>query len=87
MRVFNITDVPNRALEHQGLVNVSVKVGATVVGPGESVVLRGTAKERSDISSLLRRGAVVVDQLPPSYAAKKGLMLDGSKKPDLSKRK
>jgi hypothetical protein len=32
----------------------------------------------AELTSLVRRGAVVVNELPPAYAAKKGLMVDGS---------
>jgi hypothetical protein len=77
MKVFNVTDMPSRSLEQQGLVNVSVKVGTVVIPPGGSAVLRGSHKERSELMPLVRRGAVVVDELPPAYAAKKGLMVSG----------
>ena len=82
MKVFNVTDMPSRSLEQQGLVNVAVKVGLVVIPPGGNAVLRGSRKERSELMPLVRRGAVVVDELPPAYAAKKGLMVDGSPKRD-----
>lgn len=79
MKVFNITDVETRALKQQGLVGVSIKVGEVSIAPGESQELRGTAKEKSEVAAFIRRGAASVDQLPPGYAHKRGLLLSGDK--------
>ena len=79
MKVFNITDVTTRALTQQGLVNVSIKVGEVSIAPGESQVLRGTAKEKSEVAAFVRRGAAAIDQLPPGYAHKRGLLSSGDK--------
>jgi hypothetical protein len=78
MKVFNITDASTAALRNQGLENQHIKVGDVIVAPGASTVLRGTAKERSELSSLIKAGAVVVGKLPVWYAAKRNLSLDGT---------
>lgn len=82
MKVFNLTDVETRTLKQQGLKNVPVKVGDTVIPPGEARELRGSARERAEASALVRRGAIAVDSLPPGYAHKRGLLLSGAKKPE-----
>lgn len=81
MKVFNITDVETRPLKQQGLRNVPIKVGETVIPPGESRVLRGTARERSEVSAFVRKGAAAVEQLPPWYAHRRGLLVSGASHP------
>jgi len=78
MRVFNITDASTAALRNQGLENQHIRVGETVIPPGGSVTLRGTAKERSELQVYIKVGAVALEELPVAYAAKRGLNLDGS---------
>lgn len=78
MKVFNITDASTAALRNQGLEGQHIRVGETVIAPGKSVTLRGTAKERAELQTYIKVGAVAIDELPPAYAAKRGLNLDGS---------
>lgn len=79
MKVFNITDASTAALRNQGLENQHIKVGDVVVPPGGSAVLRGTAKERSELQVYTKVGAVALDELPVVYAAKRGLTIHGHK--------
>lgn len=79
MRVFNITDASTAALRNQGLENQHIRVGSTVIAPGTYVDLRGTARERSELQSFLKVRAVVIDELPVDYAAKRGLDIHGKK--------
>lgn len=79
MRVFNITDASTAALRSQGLENQHIRVGSTVIAPGTSADLRGTARERSELQSFLKVRAVVLDELPVDYAAKRGLDVHGRK--------
>jgi hypothetical protein len=79
MRVFNITDASTAALRAQGLENQHIRVGSAVIAPGTSVDLRGTARERSELQSFLKVRAVVIDELPVDYAAKRGLDIRGRK--------
>ena len=81
MKVFNITDASTSALRNRGLENLPFKVGETIIPSGSSAVLRGTAKERSELQPLLKAGAAALDELPEWYAMKRGLNLDGSPKP------
>jgi hypothetical protein len=81
MKVFNVTDASTAALRNQGLENQHIRVGETVIPPGGSATLRGTAKERSELQVYIKVGAVAIDELPPAYAAKRGLNLDGSEIP------
>lgn len=78
MKVFNITDASTSALESQGLANQAIKVGDTVIPKGGSATLRGTAKERAELQVFIKVGAVTIDELPPAYAARRGLNLDGT---------
>lgn len=78
MKVFNITDASTAALRNQGMENLPFRVGEVVVKPGDSAVLRGTAKERSELHPLVKSGAAAIDELPAWYAAKRGLNVDGS---------
>jgi hypothetical protein len=78
VKVFNTTDAATAALVSQGLANQSIKVGDTVIHPGKSAELRGTARERSELQVYLRVGAVALDELPVLYANKRGLKLDGT---------
>lgn len=78
MKVFNITDASTAALRNRGLENQHLKVGDVVIPPGGSAVLRGTAKETSELSAFVKVGAVAIDELPVVYAAKRNLALDGS---------
>jgi hypothetical protein len=78
VKVFNTTDAATAALVSQGLANQSIKVGDTVIHPGKSAELRGTARERSELQVYLRVGAAAIDELPVLYANKRGLKLDGS---------
>src|SRR4030067_3114729 len=78
MRVFNITYASTAALRTQGLENQHIRVGETVIPPGGSVTLRGTAKERSELQVYIRVGGVALEEIPVAYAAKRGLNLDGS---------
>lgn len=73
MKVFNVTDEPTAALQSQGLVNQHLKVGDTVIPKGGSAVIRGTARELSELQVLLKVGAVAIDELPETYAIKRGL--------------
>lgn len=79
MKVFNITDASTAALRNQGLENQHIRVGETVIPPGGSADIRGTARERSELSALLKVGALALDELPPHYAAKRGLTVYGQK--------
>lgn len=78
MKVFNITDSNTNALVSRGLANQALKVGETVIPAGKSAELRGTAREMSELQVYLRVGAVALDELPPAYASRRGLHLDGS---------
>ena len=77
MKVFNITDAATSALTNQGLANQAIKIGDTVIPNGGSAEIRGTAKERSELQVFIKVGAVAIDELPPAYAARRGLLLDG----------
>jgi hypothetical protein len=81
MKVFNITDVSTPALRNQHLENQPLKVVDTVIMPGKSAEFRGTARERNEASVFLKSGAVAIDELPPAYAAKKGLDVHGRELP------
>lgn len=78
MKVFNITDAATSALTAQGLANQAIKVGDTVIPKGGSAEIRGTAKERSELQVFIKVGAVVLDSLPPAYAARRGLNVNGT---------
>jgi hypothetical protein len=77
MKVFNITDASTHALRNQGLEGQHIRVGDVVIAPGSSAVIRGTAREVSELVPLTKVGAVALDQLPVWYAAKRGLSLSG----------
>ena|SRR5688572_3504811 len=77
MKVFNITDASTAALRNRGLENQHIKVGETIIPPGGSAVLRGTAKERSELQIYVKVGAVALEELPVIYASKRGLTLRG----------
>jgi hypothetical protein len=79
MKVFNITDASTAALRNRGLENQHIKVGEVVIPPGGSAVLRGTAKERSELQVYLKVGAASLDELPVVYASKRGLTIQGEK--------
>jgi hypothetical protein len=38
----------------------------------------GTARERSELQVYIKVGAIALDELPPAYAARRGLRLDGT---------
>jgi hypothetical protein len=78
MKVFNITDASTAALRSQHLENQHILVGETIVPPGASAEIRGTAKERSELQVFVKIGAIAIDELPAFYAAKRGLNLDGT---------
>jgi hypothetical protein len=78
VKVFNITDAATSALTAQGLANQAIKVGETVIPKGGSADIRGTARERAELQVFLKVGAVALDELPPAYAARRGLNLDGT---------
>lgn len=78
MKVFNITDASTTALETRGLANQAIKVGDTVIPKGGSATIRGTARERSELQVFIKVGAIAIDELPPAYAARRGLNLDGT---------
>lgn len=63
MRVHNITDVPTQALKAAGLVGVSLRVGDTIIRPGESEVVPslGTNADR-----YMRVAAIHVGDKPPA---------------------
>lgn len=79
MRVFNITDASTAALRSRSLENQHIRVGDTVIPPGGSADLRGTAREMSELQPLVRVRAVALDELPVDYAAKRGLDIHGNK--------
>lgn len=83
MKVFNITDASTAALRSQGLENQHIKVGETVIPPGGSVVLRGTAKERSELQVYVKVGAVSLEELPVLYATRRNLTIYGEKIPQV----
>jgi hypothetical protein len=62
VRVHNLTDVPTQALKWAGLVCVALRVGDTIVRPGESEVVPalGTGADR-----YIRVGALHVGDDPP----------------------
>lgn len=78
MKVFNITDASTAALRNQGLENLPFKVGETIISPGTSGIIRGTARELSELQPLLKKGAAALDELPVWYASKRGLSIDGT---------
>lgn len=81
MRVFNITDASTAALRARGLENQHIRVGTTVIAPGGYADLRGTAKELSELQQLVKVRALVPEELPVDYAAKRGLDVRGNKLP------
>ena len=78
MKVFNITDASTAALRSRGLENQHIRVGETIIAPGGSATLRGTAKERSELQVYIKVGALTLEELPVAYAAKRGLNLNGT---------
>jgi hypothetical protein len=78
VKVFNITDAPTSGLDAQGLSNQHLKIGDTVIPKGGSAVIKGTAREQAELQVFIKARAVTIDELPPAYAARRGLNVDGT---------
>jgi hypothetical protein len=74
MKVFNLTDVPTKALVQRKLINQTIVVGRTAISPGSSAELKGEAHEHSSLKHPLSVGAAAMDDLPQVY-------IDGKAKP------
>lgn len=62
MRVHNITDAPTQSLKAAGLVSVSLRVGGTIIKPGESAVVSSLGTNADRYISV---GAIHVGDKPP----------------------
>jgi hypothetical protein len=67
MRVFNLTDVPTKALAQHKLLNQTIVVGGKAIPPGGSVDLEGKRGEVASAHHPLKVGAAAIDDLPRYY--------------------
>lgn len=67
MKVFNLTDVPTKALLQRKLVDMTVVIGKTAIAPGASAELEGGPHVHHSLKHPLSVGAVAVDDLPKAY--------------------
>lgn len=71
MKVFNLTDVETPKLKQHKLLNQTLSIGGSLVAPGGSVELKGSAEDRMHARHGLSVGALAVDDLPVSYVKAK----------------
>ena len=71
MKVFNLTDVPTEKLVQSKLLNVTLVVGRTAVGPGESVDITEEPHILAQLIGYEKIGAMSRISLPAEYIGAK----------------
>lgn len=74
MLVFNLTDVSTPGLEQRDLVNKTLAVYDTLLGPGEVKSIEGTDIATRDAKHYEGLGALAIGRLPPAYVTAKARM-------------
>lgn len=67
--IYNLTDVPTRALEARGLVDMQLAVGDILIPPGGFAEVEDAEQYKAAIPHFFTHGALHIGELPSEYVA------------------